>query len=526
LPPVRRETKMEILTETVTEASRAPTLKIGGKVLARNTVLNIVGQVVPLLIGVATTPYVIRHLGPDRFGLLSLAWIVVGYFALFDLGIGPATTKFVAELLGKGEIEKLPALVWTALTTQSGMGLVAGLLLAAASPALVNHLLKVPPGLRPDAHWVFMILAVCFPINFAGGSLRGVLAAFQRFDLLNAIGIPTSALWYLIPAGALALGLDLPAIVLLLVVSRAMALGAHFFFCQRLCPALRGGCTFKRSLVRSLLGYGGWITLSATMAPILAYFERFLIGALLSVAAVGFYTPPYMIASRLGILPGSLTATLFPAFSASAGRGDGEWIRNALVRSLKYLLLIVGPTALVLIFFARPLLTLWVGAKFAVEGAPVLQILAVGVLANSLTYILASLVQGIGRPDLTAKFQLVQLPLHVALAWFLVRRFGLPGAAFAWTIRMCIEFLIFIFVACWVTRSSPRLLAGRDVGRSVATLAALALSFSVLGGLSHAFLTQALFTLLLSAGFLLGTWHYVLDAEERWHIRLWLKIAP
>ncbi|MGA2607789.1 MAG: hypothetical protein ABSH01_10075 [Terriglobia bacterium] len=87
------------------------------------------------------------------------------------------------------------------------------------------------------------------------------------------------------------------------------------------------------------------------------------------------------------------------------------------------------------------------------------------------------------------------------------------------------QFLIFIFVACWVTRSSPRLLAGRDAGRSVATLAALTLSFSVLWGLSHEFLTRALFTLLLSAGFLLGAWHYVLDVEERWHIRLWPKIA-
>jgi len=512
-------------TETLTRASRAPTRQVASKVLARNTLLNVAGQVIPLLVGVGIMPYVIHQLGPDRFGLLSLAWIVVGYFALFDLGIGPATTKFVAELLGKGESEKLPALIWTALTTQSGMGLIAGLLLAAASPALVHHLLKIPHQLQQDAHWVFLILAVSFPINFASGSLRGVLAAFQRFDWANAIGVPTTLLWYLIPAGALSVGLGLPGIVLLLVISRVLALGAHFFFCQRLCPALRGGGTFKRSLVRSLLGYGGWMTLSASMTPILAYFERFLIGALLSVAAVGFYTPPYMIASRLGILPISFTATLFPAFSASAGRGDGEWIRNALVRSLKYLLLMVGPASLMLIFFARPLLNLWVGAKFAAAGAPVLRILAVGVLANSLTYILASLVQGIGRPDLSAKCQLVQLPLHMGLAWLLVRRFGLAGAASAWTIRTCIEFMIFVFAACWVTRSSPRLLACRDVGRSVATLAALALSFWVLWGLSQAILTQALFTLLLSAGFLLGTWHYVLDVEEREHIRLWLRIA-
>ena len=103
--------------------------------------------------------YVIRHLGPDRFGLLSLAWLVVGYFALLDFGIGPAATKFIAELLGKGEIERLPALVWTALATQTIFGLVAGVMFAAASPVLADRLLKIPPQLRSEAHWVFLILA-------------------------------------------------------------------------------------------------------------------------------------------------------------------------------------------------------------------------------------------------------------------------------------------------------------------------------------------------------------------------------
>ena len=72
------------LVETPSQPVAAPALHVGGKVLARNTLLNIVGQVIPLLVGVASMPYVIRHMGPDRFGLLSLAWIVVGYFAVFD----------------------------------------------------------------------------------------------------------------------------------------------------------------------------------------------------------------------------------------------------------------------------------------------------------------------------------------------------------------------------------------------------------------------------------------------------------
>jgi O-antigen/teichoic acid export membrane protein len=313
--------------------------------------------------------------------------------------------------------------------------------------------------------------------------------------------------------------------VLFLVLSRVAGLGASSFFCLRLYPALGRRCAFDRSLIRCLLGFGGWVTVSDATSPILASFDRFLIGALQSIAAVGFYTPSYLISTRLGILPQSLAATLYPAFSTSAGRGDSEWIKSALVRSLKYLLLLVGPAALVLAFFARPLLTLWLGAKFADEGALALQILAVGALINSLAFVPYHLLRGLGRPDLTAKFHLLEVPLYVALAWFLVTAFGLPGAALAWSLRVSLDFLLLILAACWISRTSPRLLVGRQIRRSVATLTALAVSLSVLWAISHALLANALLALLLTTGFLVGTWHYVLDLEEKWHIRLWLKAA-
>ncbi len=511
--------------ETPSPPTAAHSLQIGGSVLARNTAINLVGQVVPLLVAVAAMPYVIRHLGPDRFGLLSLAWIVVGYFALLNLGIGPATTKFVAELLGKGEIEKLPELVWTALASLSCLGLAAGILLAAASPALVDRLLRIPSALHGQAHEIFLILAISLPISFANSSLGGVLVASQRFGLLNAISIPSGILTYLVPAAALALGFGLPAIVLFLVLARIAALGVSFLLCLWLYPGLGARPRFNRRLVRPLLGFGGWVTVSGTIGPVLVYFDRFLIGALLSVAAVGFYTPPYMISTQLGILPSGLTATLFPAFSTSAGRGDAEWIRKALVRSLKFLLVLLGPAALLLVFFARPLLTLWLGTEFAAEGALVLQIMAVGRLINSLARIPYSLLQGVGRPDLPAKFHLMELPIYAGLAWFFLTKFGLPGAALAWAVRVTLDLLLLTAAACWVTRTSPCLLTGRDLRRSAGSLAALALGLVALWASTHAFATDAVFALLLGAGFLFTAWHYVLDTEEKWQIKLWLRAA-
>ncbi len=516
---------MEMSVETAPKPSRAPALKIGSHVLARNTALNVAGQVIPLLVGIVTMPYVIRRLGADRFGLLSLAWLVVGYFALLDFGIGPATTKFVAELLGKGELDRLPALVWTAVATQTGFGMLAGVLFAAGSPALSDRLLKIPPQLRTEAHWVFLILAISLPIGFATGTFQGVLGASQRFDLVNAISLPSAVLYYLLPAMMLAVGFGLRAVVLGLVLSRIVALGGYGLLCLRLYPVLRHAITYQRSLVLPLLGFGGWVTVSGAVIPILTYFDRFVIGGLLSVAAIGFYTPPFMISSKLIILPASLTAALFPAFSTSHGRGDNAWISTALVRSLKYVLLVVGAASLAMIFFARPLLTLWVGAKFASEGTLVLQILTVGTLINALAYVPYNLLQGVGRPDLTAKFHLLEVPFHLGLLWFLVTKLGLPGAALAFSARVTLDFLLLTIAALWVTHSSPRLLAGRDVLRSLAILAALTLGFLALWVWSHNLLAQIFFSLLLAAGFLVVTWHYILDLEEKGHIRQWVKVS-
>ncbi len=507
-----------------TEQKPAIHVDASGRMLARNTMLNLAGRVAPLLVAIFTVPYVIHHLGPDRYGLYSLASIVVGYFALFNLGIGPATTKYVAELLGKGEIDRLPEQVWTAVASQACLGLVGGILLAAATPFLVGHVLKIPAGLHSQAHVIFLIMAAALPVDFVAGSFRGVLSASQRFDLLNAIDIPVGTLMGLVPVAAIALGYGLPAIVLFLLLLRVASVGVVITLSMRLHPALRS-IRFDFGLVRSLLGYGGWVTVSGAVSPILTYFDQFLIGAVLSIAAVGFYTPPYTIANKLSILPSCLTATLFPAFSTAAGRGDSEWIRKTFIRSFKFLILIVGPAALLLAFFARPLLTFWLGAKFANEGALALQILAAGVLMNALAFIPYSLLQGVGRPDLTAKFHLAELPIHIGLVWFLVIHFGLPGAALAWTFRVTLDFVLLIVAACWLTRTSPRLLAGRELRRSFLTLAVLGVGLLFLWSLTHAFIADATFTVLLSGGFMFAVWHYVLNKEEKWQIRLWLKLT-
>jgi len=79
-----------------------------GSLLARNTVWNLVGSGAPMAVAIFSIPVLIKELGTNRFGVLTLAWAVIGYAGLFDLGLGRALTQLVARKLGAGEDRDVP----------------------------------------------------------------------------------------------------------------------------------------------------------------------------------------------------------------------------------------------------------------------------------------------------------------------------------------------------------------------------------------------------------------------------------
>ena len=487
---------------------------MSGKLLARNTTLNLIGQIVPLLVGVVTIPFIVRGLGTERFGLLSMAWVVLGYFIILDLGLGRATTKFVAEALGKGETERLPHLIWTSLGIHILLGLMGGLLLATLTPILVEQVFKISPALIGEARSTFFILAISVPIILASRVLRGVLEAGQRFDLVNAVKIPLSSLIFVLPVIGILLDIDLPGIMFLLFVTRLCDTLAYLLFCLRVFPILRKIFSFESKTLRPLISYGGWITISNAVGPVLVYLDRFLIGSLLSMSAVAYYTAPYEVVSRISIVPASLVMVLFPVFSA-LGTTSKEVLTGLYTRSIKYLILIMGPLVLVLIMFAEEILKLWLGSEFAEKSTLVFQILAVGILFNSVARVPFSLLQGLGRPDITAKFHLLELLLYVPLIWFLVENMGIAGGALAWTLRVLLDTFL-LFGAPWrLYNMSFCFLAANGLLRCIAVFAVLAGALLTVLLLSWSIPTQVAITTFLIVLFILASYRYVLDTRDK-----------
>src|SRR5262249_16319684 len=140
---------------------------------------------------------------------------------------------------------------------------------------------------------VFQILAFTVPIVVFNSALQGFLGAFQRFDLITAVRIPTSATVFLSPLLVLPFSHSLPLIVLLLLVTRAMAGFAYFALCAQQWPDLLNEFEDGHAYWHPLISYGGWILVTNSLAPLMLYCDRFFVGALLSVSAVAYYVTPY-----------------------------------------------------------------------------------------------------------------------------------------------------------------------------------------------------------------------------------------
>ena len=484
-----------------------------GEALARNTVLNVVGQALPLLATVVAIPPALRALGADRFALLSLAWVVLGYFGALDLGLGRATTKFVAEYEDRAPKEDLGFLVWTSLIGHLLLGSVVGCLIALAARPTALHLLNIPTHLSAEAAGVFAALAAAPPAVLAVTCMTGVLEGMRRFALSNAISVTAKTLGLCTAALMAVAGGSVSQIVLVIVGVWLGAAIASLTACLVLLPVLRSGLAFRKGLLVRLVGYGKWLAVFSSSSFLIVYLDRFVIATLMPLSAVVLYTVPFDITVRLGLLPSAIARAVFPTFSSLPAEGRSSALNYYFSRSTKHLLVTVGWTVVILATFPSEILGAWLGKPISEGGANIMRLLSVSMLINSFAYMPSAYLQASGRPDVPAKIHLAQLPVHAALVFALVSMLGPLGAALAWTIFVAINLGLL-----WFFASRPFGIRGaidRSVVRALLILGLVAGAAALIKVMPVSAAERMLTLGIVSAVYALGCWLWVLDASER-----------
>jgi O-antigen/teichoic acid export membrane protein len=223
--------------------------------VGRNAGYNLAGSLLPLLLSLLTVPLYLKLVGPDRYGVLAIAWLLLGYFGLFDLGLGRATSYRIAALRD-GPADARAATFWTAIAANVGLGLIGALALWAAAGWFFADIFKVDAAIRPEILAGVPYLALAVPIATLTGVLSGGLQGREQFLRTNSISVASTALFQLFPfAVAWLYGPYLPILLLAAIAARLVAVAALWAFAHA--ELTRGHkLRIERARLKELLSFG------------------------------------------------------------------------------------------------------------------------------------------------------------------------------------------------------------------------------------------------------------------------------
>lgn len=409
--------------------------------LKRDSLSNLLGSVVPLLVAIVAIPFLLNRMGAERFGVLTLMWALIGYFGIFDFGLGRALTYAVSQ--GREQKDE------TFLRDRIHSGLLVTLLTGGAGAIVVAFITIALGkwggvfGLSIDAEVIraFLIISLAVVPATVTSGLRGVLEGFGRFPASNANRLTFGVLMFALPMAAVYWrGVDIVTISKYLVLGRfGVMLMAAWLLRRSLVSAFKGGLRMSRSHAFALGGYGGWVSMSNVISPMMVYGDRFLVSAIVGAQLLPFYSIPQEGIQRLIILPTALSNALFPRLVAHKG-DDGAAIQYR--RYFMRVALAMGLLCILAAMLAGPVLSLWISPDFAEKTKWIVMVLCVGVWFNSMAQLPFTLLHAVGAPKLTALFHAVEFAIYIGLVIVLCLKFGILGAAIAWSLRVILDFIL------------------------------------------------------------------------------------
>jgi O-antigen/teichoic acid export membrane protein len=403
----------------------------------RHAGYNLLGSVIPIGLSLLTVPLYLKLVGPDRYGVLAIAWLLLGYFGLFDLGLGRATSFRIASQRD-ATAEARATTFWSALLVNVTMGFIGGLVLWGAAFLFFGHIFKVREALRPEILAAVPFLAASVPVATVTGVLTGTLQGREKFLETNIVSVLSTTLFQLLPLSvAFAFGPRLPLLLAATISARLIAVAVLAYRCYREVAYARRPA-FHGSEVSALLKYGGWVSLTSIFGPMLVIVDRFAIGAVLGAVAVAAYTVPFQLAQRIAILPAALTNALFPRMSAAEPAERDSLARRATLT----LACLISPLILGALLLLEPFLRIWIGPDMATASAPTGRILVIGFWANAFALVPFTRLQASGRPDVVTKLLLVQIPPYLLALYLAMTYLGLVGGALVFSARCIVDFVL------------------------------------------------------------------------------------
>lgn len=409
--------------------------------LIKDSLWVLLSIAIPAVIAIPAFAVINKQVGTELFGIFTLSFAIIGYASIFDLGLSRAVIREVA--MNDNNANAITAIINTAFTMMSVLSLLAVLVIWGISANLAG-LLSVSDSYQNDVMSGFKWLAVCVPFLLISQIFLAYFEGLAEFRTLSLVRTLGNVLIVVLPCVASFIEPSFTALMMAMLLARLIVFVLSVgWIVQRVTvrPAL------DRQIAKRLLGFGGWLTVSTIVSPIMVYFDRFILSSIGGAKNVAFYTAPSELTMRMLSLPSVASRTLFSRLSRTPNGREKDIYRWGII-SLGVASFLF---ALPFFVFAEEILVLWLGQEFA-QSAWVFRILLIGFVFNAIAQVPFTSLQAKGLSKQTAMVHCAELIPYIILLIFLVKYYGLIGVAVAWTVRVIVDTIIFLILDLYHVR--------------------------------------------------------------------------
>ena len=398
--------------------------------IRKNSLWNLIGLAAPSVVGLLTIPVLLRGLGNELFGLLTLIWVLVGYFSLFDLGLGRAYTQFGSS----SDLSKLvnKKIIRTGFIFSLSLGLFGGVLVFLMRDVVVSEIFNVSKLHFNEAKNSLAIVALAIPLTVVTSVFRGMLEGFEDFKSVNILRLFFGILNFIVPMIVVLITPSLEYVVTSLIILRAVVTYLHYKLLLNhinLVDIYKMKSNFSDGM--RLVKFGSWISVTNVIGPIMVNADRFILSHLVGASLIVFYTIPADMLMRVLVLPEAISSVLFAKFSKIIKTDKTYSLFLCKKSFLIYIILMIFICSPILLF-GTEIIVFWLGSSYGETSGTILKILALGLFFNAITNVPYVYIQASGNSKITATFHIIELIIYVPLLVYLVKLYGVYGAAWSW----------------------------------------------------------------------------------------------
>jgi O-antigen/teichoic acid export membrane protein len=500
--------------------------------MLRSVVSNWVSMVILGLLSFLMTPFMIHRLGDFQFGIYTLAFSVVGYSELLELGIRNTLQRFVGRLMGMKDREGLNCTFSTAVALTAAIGTFA-IVLSVGLSGILPSFFKLRPGQQYMFAWLLILLGLNMGLGLPATLLNAYLAGLQRFDLQSLLAVIRLGLRSLLIVIVLWRGHGVLAVGGCALASTLIIVPFNWWMIHRIDPGLRfsvGRVSRRRAV--ELLGFSFWMLLNNAGQFLRDSTDSIVIGRVLGAALI----TPFVVASRLvdyfrPIILG-MVSPLLPRVAELDAQGRHQEIQQLFLRVTRFSALASVSIGSMLLLHGRTLLLLWVGQRF-VSSYPILVLLTCGAVASLAQFGTLHALIGLGRHRAYGGWTICEGLANLILSVIWARQYGIVGVALGTAVPLL---AVKLTLQPWYIARALEMSVGEYARKGVAKASVVAVIFVGSCGLLSGFqanssLWHLVWTIAWQTGFLVVL-AFTLGLEEsdrkllRWRFPRAARLVP